>query len=127
MKLGTYITTMPYTVISGFMSGIGVIITVLQLPTLVLMTLASVLWLPAEALPRLENHQLEWGELRTISGFAFTLAVLGSIDSLLTSLVADNITRSQHDSDRELIGQGIGNRGAALAGASPAPAPRCAR
>jgi sulfate permease, SulP family len=185
MKLGQYITMMPYTVISGFMSGIGVIITVLQLPTLlgvelngsipaivaalpgalgslnptalvvglasfalvmlypkgwntllpgplvalVLMTLASVLWLPSDALPRLGTipsglpplviPRLEWGELRTLSGFAFTLAVLGSIDSLLTSLVADNITRSQHDSDRELIGQGIGNMAAALVGGLP--------
>ena len=37
------------------------------------------------------------------------LAVLGAIDSLLTSLVADNITQTRHDSNRELIGQGIGN------------------
>jgi len=48
-----------------------------------------------------------------------TLAVLGSIDSLLTSLVADNITRSQHDSDQELIGQGIGNMASALLGGLP--------
>jgi len=45
--------------------------------------------------------------------------VLGSIDSLLTSLVADNITRSQHDSDQELIGQGIGNIASALLGGLP--------
>ena len=36
------------------------------------------------------------------------LAVLGAIDSLLTSLVADNISQTKHNSDRELIGQGIG-------------------
>jgi SulP family sulfate permease len=47
---------------------------------------------------------------------AFILAVLGSIDSLLTSLVADNMTRSRHDSNRELIGQGIGNAVAGLFG-----------
>ncbi len=40
--------------------------------------------------------------------YSETLGFWG-IDSLLTSLVADNITRTQHDSDRELIGQGIGN------------------
>lgn len=40
---------------------------------------------------------------------ALILASLGAIDSLLTSLVADNITRTHHKSDRELIGQGIGN------------------
>ena len=36
---------------------------------------------------------------------AITLALLGSIDSLLTSLVADNMTRTRHNSNRELIGQ----------------------
>ncbi|MDA1088936.1 MAG: SulP family inorganic anion transporter [Proteobacteria bacterium] len=50
---------------------------------------------------------------------ALILALLGSIDSLLTSLVADGITRSQHESDRELIGQGIGNTLAGLFGAIP--------
>ena len=40
---------------------------------------------------------------------AITLALLGSINTLLTSLMADSMTRTQHDSDRELIGQGIGN------------------
>jgi SulP family sulfate permease len=50
---------------------------------------------------------------------AILLAVLGAIDSLLTSLVADNMTRTRHDSDRELIGQGIGNTIAGLFGAVP--------
>jgi SulP family sulfate permease len=50
---------------------------------------------------------------------AVLLAVLGAIDSLLTSLVADNMTRTRHDSDRELIGQGIGNTFAGLFGAIP--------
>ena len=40
---------------------------------------------------------------------AFALGVLGSIDSLLTSVVADTATRTRHDSRQELIGQGIGN------------------
>ncbi len=43
-----------------------------------------------------------------------TLAGLGSIDTLLTSVVADNITKTKHDSNRELIGQGIGNAMAGL-------------
>ena len=185
MKLGQYITMMPYTVISGFMSGIGAIIVVLQLPpllgvsmagpiptilarlpwavthlnpmalavglasfalvmlypkrwnfllpaplvALVVVSGASVLWLPSGALPRLgamptgfpelQWPQVGWGDLRTLGGFALTLAVLGSIDSLLTSLVADNITCSQHDSDQELIGQGIGNMASALLGGLP--------
>ena len=47
---------------------------------------------------------------------AITLALLGSIDSLLTSLVADNMTRTRHNSNRELIGQGLGNMVAGLFG-----------
>jgi len=50
---------------------------------------------------------------------AVLLAVLGAIDSLLTSLVADNMTRTRHDSDKELVGQGIGNTIAGLFGAIP--------
>lgn len=50
---------------------------------------------------------------------AFILAVLGAIDSLLTSLVADNMTRTRHNSDRELVGQGIGNTIAGFFGAIP--------
>ncbi len=50
---------------------------------------------------------------------AFILAILGAIDSLLTSLVADNMTRTRHDSEKELIGQGIGNTIAGLFGAIP--------
>jgi SulP family sulfate permease len=50
---------------------------------------------------------------------ALLLAVLGSIDSLLTSVIADQITRSQHDSNQELIGQGIGNLVAGLVGGIP--------
>ena len=50
---------------------------------------------------------------------AIVLAVLGSIDSLLTSLIADNITRTHHNSDKELIGQGIGNTIAGIFGGLP--------
>lgn len=50
---------------------------------------------------------------------AFILALLGSIDSLLTSLVADNMTRTRHDSNKELIGQGIGNMAAGFFGGIP--------
>lgn len=50
---------------------------------------------------------------------ALILAFLGSIDSLLTSLVADSITRTHHDSDKELIGQGIGNFASGLFGGIP--------
>ena len=50
---------------------------------------------------------------------ALTLALLGSIDSLLTSVVADNMTKSKHNPNRELIGQGIGNSIGALFGGIP--------
>jgi SulP family sulfate permease len=50
---------------------------------------------------------------------AIILAILGAIDSLLTSLVADNMTRTRHDSNRELIGQGIGNVAAGFFGGIP--------
>lgn len=185
LRLGQTLTFMPYTVISGFMSGIGMIIVILQLPpllglklsgsivglltalpqalpgtnglallvgglsfaavmlyprrwssvlpaplvVLVVGTLLSVIALPSEALPRLGPMasglpQLAWprlplGDLQLVISGAITLALLGSLDTLLTSLVADNLTRTQHDSDRELIGQGIGNIGAALVGGLP--------
>lgn len=59
------------------------------------------------------------GTFAVVLEAAVLLAVLGAIDSLLTSLVADNMTRTRHDSDQELIGQGIGNTVAGLFGAIP--------
>ena len=50
---------------------------------------------------------------------AFTLAILGAIDSLLTSLVADNLTKTRHRPNQELVGQGIGNSIAAIFGGIP--------
>ncbi len=50
---------------------------------------------------------------------AASLAALGAIDSLLTSIVADNMTKTKHHPDQELIGQGIGNSIAALFGGIP--------
>ncbi|MFS4483471.1 SulP family inorganic anion transporter [Hyunsoonleella sp. 2307UL5-6] len=55
----------------------------------------------------------------TIIEYAIVLAVLGSIDSLLTSVIADNMTKTKHNSNRELIGQGIGNMLAAAIGGIP--------
>ncbi len=57
--------------------------------------------------------------LMMIFEFAFTLAALGAIDSLLTSVVADNITKTRHNSNQELVGQGIGNMAAAFIGGLP--------
>lgn len=50
---------------------------------------------------------------------ALTLALLGAIDSLLTSVVADNMTKTKHKPNKELVGQGIGNSIAALFGGLP--------
>ena len=50
---------------------------------------------------------------------ALTLALLGAIDSLLTSVVADNMTKTKHKPNKELVGQGIGNSIAALFGGIP--------
>ncbi len=186
MRLGKYITLMPYTVISGFMSGIGLIIICLQIgpflghpasanvveslrqfsefvskpnfaavglgtltliivfgwparlnrlipsPLLALIvgTLISIHFLPdrdlrligdiPSGLPNLQMPAFpSLSQLETMVGYGLMLGVLGSIDSLLTSLVADNITRTQHDSDRELIGQGIGNLLSGLFGGLP--------
>ena len=185
LKLGVYVTLMPYTVISGFMSGVGVIIILIQigpllghpasadvvasvqnlsnfvrnldpeatglglltlgilflsppklnrvfpspLLALIVCTVISVIWLPDSdlrrigeipmGLPHLQLPVLDLNHIKTITGYGLMLAVLGSIDSLLTSLVADNITRSEHNSDQELIGQGIGNLIAGLFGGLP--------
>lgn len=176
---GNYIRLVPYPVVSGFMSGIGVIIIILQadallghdapsgtlsalayLPTALsdinfaalavgLVTLAVVykwpaawgkyvpsplaaltigtvlsLFLPGmpilgdipSGLPTLHLPVFDQSAIALVLEAAFILAVLGSIDSLLTSLVADNMTRTRHDSNRELIGQGIGNTVAGLFG-----------
>ncbi len=50
---------------------------------------------------------------------ALTLSLLGAIDSLLTSVVADNMTKTKHKANKELIGQGIGNSLGAIFGGIP--------
>lgn len=185
LKLGQYITLIPYTVISGFMSGIGVIIILIEVGPLLghpnsanvieavenfryffqnadpaatglgLLTLAIVFLTPKRVnrvipspllalivctsvslffpegtqiprigeipsgLPSLHFPQFRLQDLKDMVGYSLILATLGSIDSLLTSLVADNITRTEHDSDRELIGQGIGNMVSGFLGGLP--------
>ncbi|MBC8287158.1 MAG: SulP family inorganic anion transporter [Nitrospinae bacterium] len=183
-KLGTYIKYIPYPVVSGFMTGIGVIIIIFQLfPTLGQASPSSIIGV-FKGLPKaLTNLSLDaliltgatiaiiytfpkitklipsplvalllvsginaWVNLNvtligdipsgfpklrltelTLSGMEFgliiklalTLALLGAIDSLLTSVVADNVTKTKHDSNQELIGQGIGNMFAACIGGLP--------
>ncbi|MEN8125795.1 MAG: SulP family inorganic anion transporter [Bacteroidota bacterium] len=63
--------------------------------------------------------QFNFGQISPYILTALTLALLGSIDSLLTSVVADNMTKTSHNSNKELIGQGIGNSIAGLFGGLP--------
>jgi SulP family sulfate permease len=69
--------------------------------------------------PLLPTLIMDWDILIEMVKAGLMLAALGSIDSLLTSLVADNMTRTHHESDRELIGQGIGNSIAGMFGGLP--------
>ena len=185
IKLGKYVRYIPYPVLSGFMSGIGVIIILQQLypligqsgsgpmldllvnypsavgntsltalllgigtvaiiylfplitkkvpstlVALIVMTVIS-LFINMDGVPIIGNipsglptpffaktgvdlATINWATVLTTAIIpGLTLAGLGSIDTLLTSVVADNITKTKHNSNRELIGQGIGN---ALAG-----------
>jgi SulP family sulfate permease len=70
-------------------------------------------------LPSLIAPTMPMDELPLFIQAAFILALLGSIDTLLTSLVADSVTRTHHNSDKELVGQGIGNCIAGLIGGLP--------
>ena len=70
--------------------------------------------LPEFILPAFSNDTL-----LLVLEAALILAILGAIDSLLTSLVADNMTRTRHRSNRELIGQGVGNVAAGFFGGIP--------
>ena len=70
--------------------------------------------LPEFIMPSLSNDTL-----LIVFEAALILAILGAIDSLLTSLVADNMTRTRHRSNRELIGQGVGNVAAGFFGGIP--------
>jgi SulP family sulfate permease len=191
LRLGRFITLVPYSVVSGFMSGIGFIILVLQLGPFVgittrggvvdtlqtlanspglnpaalavgVMTLAVVFlsplrlrqWIPSPLLalvivtplslllfndnrlnalglePLARIGSIPEGGLQLVMpNFSqhlpelvkagLVLALLGAIDSLLTSLVADNITQTSHDSNRELIGQGIANTAAGFLSGLP--------
>ena len=184
-RIGQYIRYMPYPVISGFMSGIGFIIIIMQIfpffgasspPSIVdifsnLNTLATKINIEAALLstatiaiiylfPKVTKKvpstlvalvvlsivstlmslnvpiigdipkglpdvhidtllSMDWQHPMVIIIPALTLASLGAIDSLLTSVVADNMTKTQHDSNKELVGQGIGNMFAGIIGGLP--------
>ena len=70
--------------------------------------------------PKLEMFShLNLGSISPYIFSALTLALLGAIDSLLTSIVADNMTKTKHKPNKELVGQGIGNSIAAIFGGIP--------
>lgn len=71
-------------------------------------------------LPNLEIFtEFKLGSITPYIFTALTLALLGAIDSLLTSVVADNMTKTKHKPNKELVGQGIGNTIAAIFGGLP--------
>lgn len=75
-------------------------------------------------LPDAAGHPLalSWGLIHTLLPSAFTVAMLGAIESLLCAVVADGLAGSKHDPNAELIGQGLGNIVAPFFGAIPATA-----
>ncbi len=185
VKIGSLIKYIPYPVISGFMSGIGVIIILLQIfPALgqtspqktyevvtsigpaignvnlwallySAITIAIIYLFPriTKAVPSTLVALIAVTGLSLLLGYdvpiigdipqgfpplqldnfttipsefyvlileaGVTLAALGAIDSLLTSVVADNVTKTRHNSNKELIGQGIGNTITGMFGGIP--------
>ncbi len=71
--------------------------------------------LPA-GLPALELPEFEFEKMQALIGPAFTIALLGAIESLLSAVVADGMANTRHDSNQELLGQGIANMVAPLFG-----------
>jgi SulP family sulfate permease len=71
-------------------------------------------------LPQIHFPEITWENMQLLIGPAFVIAMLGGIESLLSAVVADGMTNSKHNSNRELIGQGIGNMVAPLFGGIPA-------
>jgi SulP family sulfate permease len=71
-------------------------------------------------LPGLRLPDISWEAVKSLVGPALTIAVLGAIESLLSATVADGMTGNHHDSNTELIGQGIANLATPLFGGIPA-------
>jgi SulP family sulfate permease len=129
--------------VGALLLGLGTVVIVKGMPkitkvipaslvALIVMTLVSLLaffevprigeipsGLPQLQLQAFSQISLSKESLQFIIQYGLSLALLGTIDSLLTSVVADNVTKTRHDSRRELIGQGIGNVLASLVGALP--------
>ena len=72
------------------------------------------------SLPNAEVPDISWEVIKGLLPAALTIAVLGAIESLLSATVADGVTGDKHDSNQELIGQGIANMVTPLFGGIPA-------
>lgn len=75
-----------------------------------------------QSLPPFTPPAIPWAELPALLRPAFTIAMLAAIESLLCAVVADGMIEDRHDSNQELVGQGLANIGSALLGGIPATA-----
>lgn len=69
-----------------------------------------------QGFPQFALPSLSWNKAIVLLGPAFTIAILGAIESLLSAVVADGITGTRHDSNQELVGQGLANMATPLFG-----------
>ena len=74
----------------------------------------------SNSLPKISFPHVDFGIIQQLIGPAFVIALLGGIESLLSAVVADGMTNSRHNSNKELIGQGIANMVTPLFGGIPA-------
>jgi SulP family sulfate permease len=74
----------------------------------------------SNSLPKLSFPEIDLATIKNLIGPAFVIALLGGIESLLSAVVADGMTNSRHNSNKELIGQGIANVVTPLFGGIPA-------
>ena len=72
------------------------------------------------SLPKFHTLHVTFADIRSVASDGFTIAILASIESLLSCVVADSMINSHHRSNMELIAQGCGNIGSALFGGIPA-------
>jgi len=73
-----------------------------------------------KSLPTFEFPSFTFEKIKELIRPAFVIAILGAIESLLSAVVADGMTNSKHNSNRELIGQGVANMVTPLFGGIPA-------
>lgn len=72
-------------------------------------TIGSVFGTIPQGLPEFKAPEISFARILELLGPAFAIAMLGSIESLLSAVVADGMSGTRHDSNQELIGQGIAN------------------